>query len=356
MTGASPLLLAHFRHRAALMLGTETSSKIANILTRSFILSVAKNGHVTQCVAVSELLGLDVEKVLQEPGVNKALPHWRRELQKPRWLVAALRLAWKFRKGRYIMVASGRSILPACRLLKILRGRDIFILFIGSPKKWRGNCADVLLRAQHEREAEEDERNPYPWNPQQVWIDAPICQPLPVEGVAEKTVTVLLGGLNITYGDDAESYSDFLEKLTELVEAVPVSIVFSRRTKPEVKKAVQQRFEKTSARLIDADDREGFLNACAHAGAFVITPDSITMVAEAFATGKPVYTAKLPVKRDGTRNRRYIETALANGHIEEFEGTISFAPRKVDLSYIDRARRAISASLEAWQKTRDMGA
>lgn len=319
-------------------------------MTRSFILSVAKNGHVTQCVAVSELLGLDVEQVLQEPGVNKALPRWRRELQKPRWLMAALRLAWKFRTGQYIIVASGRSILPTCRILKILRGRDIFILFIGSPKKWKTNCADVLLRAQHEREPEEDEENPYPWNPEQVWIDAPICRPLPVAGASEQTVTVLLGGLNITYKDDAESYRIFLDKLEDLAKALPISIVFSRRTKLEVKKAVQHKFADTTAHLVDAEDREGFLKACAHAGAFVITPDSITMVAEAFATGKPVYTANLPVKRDGTRNKRYIETALANGHIEEFEGKISFVPRKVDLSYIDKARRAISASLEAWQK------
>jgi mitochondrial fission protein ELM1 len=333
-----------------------TSCKTADILTRSFILSVAKNGHVTQCVAVSELLGLDVEQVLQEPGVNKALPRWRRELQKPRWLMAALRVAWKFRKGRYIILASGRSILPTCRLLKILRGQDIFILFIGSPKKWKTNCADVLLRAQHERERHEDDRNPYPWNPEQVWIDAPICQPLPVAASSEKAVTVLLGGLNITYSDDAESYRDFLDRLQELAKTLPVSIVFSRRTKPEVKKAVQERFAPTTARLVDAEDREGFLKACAEAGAFVITPDSITMVAEAFATGKPVYTAELPVKRGGTRNQRYIETALANGHIEKFEGTISFAPRKVDLSYIDKASRAISAALARWQETRDSGA
>ena len=319
-------------------------------MTRSFILSVAKNGHVTQCVAVSALLGLDVEEVLQEPGVNKALPHWRRELQKPRWLMAALRLAWTFRKGRYIIVASGRSILPTCRLLKILRGRDVFILFIGSPKKWKTNCADVLLRAEHEREPEENGKNPYPWNPEQVWIDAPICQPLPVAEKPEKRVTVLLGGLNITYNDDANSYGDFLAKLEALAATLPVSIVFSRRTKPGVKKAVQERFAATSVHLVDAEDREGFLKACAEAGAFVITPDSITMVAEAFATGKPVYTAKLPVKRDGTRNKRYIETALLNGHIEEFEGRVSFAPRNVDLSYIDKARRALSASIEAWQK------
>ena len=317
---------------------------------RSFVLSTAKNGHVTQCIAVANLIGVEIEDVVQEPGVNKALPDWRRELEKTRWILPALRMAWRVRKGRFIILASGRSVLPACRLIKQLRGDNVFILFIGSPKKWTTRCTDVMLRSKHEREEDRDEENRYPWNPKQIWVDAPICRPLPVSASKDMGVAVLLGGLNITYGDEVADYSAFLEHLDTLVQSYSVSIIFSRRTKPEVEQAFRQRFAKTSANLVDAANRQGFLDACAGAGAFVVTPDSITMVAEACATGKPVYTAKLPAKREGTRNHRFIETTLEKGYAQPFDGEINFERRTVDRDDIEAARRDITNYIDAWKR------
>lgn len=317
---------------------------------RSFVLSTAKNGHVTQCIAVGDLLGVEIEEVLQEPGVNKSLPEWRREIEKVRWIWPALRHAWRFRKGRYIILASGRSVLPACRLIKKLRGDDVFILFIGSPKKWTTRCTDVMLRSKHEREEHLDEDNRYPWNPKQVWVDAPICRPLPVSNKNARGIAVLLGGLNITYGDEVADYTEFLEDLDRLVKTQPVSIVFSRRTKPAVEKLIRARYANSSATLVDAPDRQGFLDACEGAGAFVVTPDSITMVAEACATGKPVYTARLPVKRTGTRNHRFIETTLQKGYAQEFDGEINFDRRTVVRADIEAARQTIGGYIEAWKR------
>ncbi|MDA9865283.1 mitochondrial fission ELM1 family protein [bacterium] len=315
---------------------------------RTFVLSTAKNGHVTQCIAVADLIGKDIEDVLQIPGLNKALPNWLMEVDKIRWFLPALRMAWKFRKGKFLILASGRSALVACRFIKVLRGNNVLILFIGSPKNWTAKCADIMLRPEHEREDDSVEDNRYPWNPKQVWVNSPICRPLPVSGKDRNEVAVLLGGLNITYGDEIDDYSAFLEQLEPLIEAHPVSIVFSRRTKAEVIEAVEQRFGHTNAKMVDAADRQGFLDACEGASAFVVTPDSITMVAEACATGKPVYTAKLPLKRSDTRNHRFIETSLKNGYAQEFEGDISFERCSVSRDDVDIARRDISTYVEAW--------
>lgn len=317
--------------------------------TKAFVLSTAKNGHVTQCIAVADLIGVEIEDIIQEPGLNKALPEWRRELDKTRWILPALRMAWRFRKGKFIILASGRSVLPACRLIKQLRGENVFILFIGSPKRWTTKCTDVMLRSKHEREDDRDEENRYPWNPKQVWVDAPICRPLPVSSSKENGVAVLLGGLNITYGDELSDYNDFLDSLEPLVQSHPVSIVCSRRTKPAVERAIQERFA-SRAKLVDAPDRQGFLDACEGAGAFIVTPDSITMVAEACATGKPVYTAGLPVKRSGTRNHRFIETTLEKGYAQLFEGEINFQRRTVDRADVEAARQDITGYIERWKR------
>ena len=317
---------------------------------KAYILSTAKKGHVTQCMAVADLLGLEVEEVLEVRGINKALPVWRREIAKVGWLFAALRMAWRFRKGKIILFASGRSVLPSCRLLKILRGNQLFIVFIGSPKKWKTQCADVMLRPVHERESGRDEDRRYPWNPKQIWVDAPICRPLPVASTDMRKIAVLLGGLNITYEDSAQSYDDFLGKLEGLVQTSPVSIVFSRRTKRSVQEAVRQRFDRTTAEVIAAEDQDGFLRACNQAGAFLVTPDSITMLAEACATGKPVYVAKIPVKRTGTRNHRFVGKTIDGGYAEEFDGEVSFERRQVDRDDVEHARRELAGAIRNWLK------
>ena len=322
----------------------------AEMNRKAIVLSVAKQGHVTQCLAVADLLGIEVERVIQARGVNKALPRWRRELDKLRWLVTAAKMAWNFRGGKSLIFSSGRSVLPATRLIKLLRGNNCLVLHIGSPKHWKRRCADVVLRLDHERVPGVEEDDRYPWNPTQVWVSAPICRSLPTAASDKGEATVLIGGLNITYGDDVGAYSDFLDKLGELVKDETVNIVFSRRTKAEVKDAVTKRFEGTGARLISAEDRDGFLTSCEDAGAFVVTPDSITMIAEACATGKPVYVADISVKRAGTRNLRFVNKVFENQQARVFEGKVDFERVTIERPDIDTAVHKMRDVINAWDR------
>jgi len=315
---------------------------------RTFVLSTAKNGHVTQCIAVANLIGVEIDDVFQIPGLNKALHKRLRDFGKLRYLPAAIRMVWKSRKGKVLFVASGRSVLSACRLLKCVYGNKVCILYVGSPKTWTTKCADVMLRRHYDREPGRDEDNLYSWQPKQVWVNSPICRPLPVSDSAQQGVTVLVGGVNATYGDKVADYSVFLDQIDTLVQAHPVSIVFSRRTRASVKTAIEQRFNLTTATLVDASDRQGFLTACENAGAFVVTPDSVTMVAEACATGKPVYMADLPIKNSETKNYRFIGTNLENGYVHPFDGVVNFECRPFDRADVEAARRDLTAHIEAW--------
>ena len=321
-----------------------------NGAVRTFVLSTAKNGHVNQCVAVADLIDVDIEKVFQVPGSNKTLPQWRKDIEKPRWLFAALLMVWKMKRGKILVLASGRSVLLACHLLKLLRGNNVYIVYVGSPRTWTKRSADVMLRANHEREVDQDEDNRYPWKPKQVWVDAPISRPLPVSEAPQKGVVVLLGGLNATYGDEAADYDAFLDELQTLAATHSVSIAFSRRTKAKVKKTVEKRLGRANVTIVDATDRQGFLTACEGAGAFVVTPDSITMVAEACATGKPVYTANLPIKNRDTSNHRFIETNIKEGHVEQFCGTVNFERRAVCRADVEAAQRDLVNYIEAWKR------
>ena len=314
------------------------------------VLSTAKKGHVTQCLAVAELLGIEIQEVIQARGINKAWPRWRQEVDKLKWLVTALRMAWNFRGGKNIIFSSGRSVLPATRLIKLLRGNQCLVLHIGSPKHWKRRCADIVLRFDHEREPGVDEDTRYPWNPHQIWVSAPICLPLPTTDTDNREVTVLMGGLNITYGDDVKSYSALLAGLDSLVQKEVVNIVFSRRTKADVVEAVKQRYGQTGARLIKADDQQGFMASCENAGVFLVTPDSITMVAEAYATGKSVYVADITIKRTDTRNFRFIDKAIESGQVQVFEGEIDFDRRQIDRSDVDEARATMLGIIADWKE------
>ncbi len=172
---------------------------------------------------------------------------------------------------------------------------------------------------------------------------------MPGAGKPGSRVAVLLGGLNITYRDDVAAHEEFLSQVEALARTEQVSVVFSRRTKAPVKEEVERRFAGTGVTLVGTEDRQGFLDACETAGAFVVTPDSITMIAEACATGKPVYIGQLPIKRSGTRNHRFVNIALERGRAEAFTGKVDFRGRDIDLAYKERARREMWAHLSAWE-------
>ena len=71
--------------------------------------------------------------------------------------------------------------------------------------------------------------------------------------------------------------------------------------------------------VVDSVDKKAYLSAYALATYIVVTCDSISMISEAMASGKPIYVAHMKAKRNNYRFKRFFglfeEMGIIKNHI-----------------------------------------
>ncbi|MGH6967618.1 MAG: mitochondrial fission ELM1 family protein [Stellaceae bacterium] len=139
-------------------------------------------------------------------------------------------------------------------------------------------------------------------------------------------VAVLLGGDNRVYRLSAARLSTLTEQLASLAaQGHGLAITTSRRSGPAMAARLRQALP--DAFIWSGDGENPYFGLLALADAFVVTADSVNMVSEAAATGKPVHVVEL----DGgsAKFARFHAAMRAAGATRSFTGTIerwSYAP------------------------------
>lgn len=114
-----------------------------------------------------------------------------------------------------------------------------------------------------------------------VHLLAPLPRPL---------VAVLLGGRNRAYRDTEGRLLRFADELAALSEAgYGLAVTPSRRTDPATVARLRARLEGRPAYLWDGRGDNPYFGLLGAADAVIVTADSVSMVSEAAATGKPVH-------------------------------------------------------------------
>ena len=134
-----------------------------------------------------------------------------------------------------------------------------------------------------------------------------------------------LGGLNVAVllGGSTRSHRFTRESVAELAEGLasldgPVAVTSSRRTGPEVVATLKDRLPE--AWFWDGIGDNPYLGMLALARHIVVTEDSVSMISEAIATGKPVYAARMA---GGNRRIERFQSALReDGVLRLFEGRL----------------------------------
>lgn len=109
-------------------------------------------------------------------------------------------------------------------------------------------------------------------------------------------IGVLLGGSNAAYTFDLKTAEDFGAQLKFNAEALEGSLIVtpSRRTGEANLKAIRNAIGTAPSFIWDGTGSNPYFGILGSADYFVVTCDSVNMVSEALATGKPVYVADLP--------------------------------------------------------------
>ncbi len=315
----------------------------------SWVVTDGKAGMESQCLGLAEALGLApvVKRVVLRTPWRQLTPH--------------LRLA-----QRYAFASSGDRLEPPWPVLLIATGRMSVAasLFVRAQSRTGGGKGTLTVQLQ----------NPVISPSHFDLVVTPRHDGLKGENVlatrgalhrvnetvlkesAEKFlpqiadlprpyIVVLLGGSNTVYRLTAEDMAPLARRLVAAAHAASGSLLItpSRRTGADVLAALKAELNGVAHYLWDEEGDNPYFGLLGLADFLIVTCDSVNMVSEASATGKPVYVAYLP---GGSKKFRRFHAALqSDGVTRPFEGTLapySYAP----LDDIAMAAARVRALLE----------
>ncbi|WP_370153330.1 mitochondrial fission ELM1 family protein [Ferrovibrio sp.] len=135
-------------------------------------------------------------------------------------------------------------------------------------------------------------------------------------------VAVLIGGNNRYYTLDAEWMQTFVGQLRRMVGQSGCGLLatVSRRTGEAEAAILRGGLASLPASLWDGKGPNPYFGLLGLADAIIVTCDSVSMISEACATGKPVLVARLPGKSG--RFERFFANLLQRGLIQWFDGRL----------------------------------
>ncbi len=136
-------------------------------------------------------------------------------------------------------------------------------------------------------------------------------------------VAVLVGGTNKVFRLSPQHTRRLAEGLVSLVKhhGAGLAVTPSRRTGADNEAVLREILGPLGAEIWDGKGENPYLGYLALADLIVVTGDSVNMVSEACATGKPVYVFDL--EGGSAKFSRFHEKLRSDGLTRPFEGTLS---------------------------------
>ena len=125
---------------------------------------------------------------------------------------------------------------------------------------------------------------------------------------SNKIVSIILGGPNKYYSFSKEQLMEIFQSIrsTFIMNGYETIIVPSMRTPKTIIELAKKEMGKFG-HVVDTVDKQAYLSAYALAKYVVVTCDSISMISEAAASGKPIYVAHMKPKKDIYRFKKFFE-------------------------------------------------
>ena len=300
--------------------------------TSCWILSDGKAGDEAQCLGVAEALGLSaqIKRLAPRPPWVWFMP-WGPPDPREDPRRAGSSLAPPFPA---LAIASGRRTVASLAALREAARGACFTVFLKDPRTGTG-AADLIWVPDHDplRGANVVHTLTSPHRITQARLAAARAAP-PPELAALKTprVALLLGGDSRNHrfaGDD-------IVRLTAQVAALAQSgaslmVTASRRTPSGLAEGVRAIVRNKRGVMWDGTGDNPYVAMLALADAVVVTADSVNMVGEACATGRPVLLFEPTPRRDAPRIRRFVDGLVNAGAVRLFQGRLeSYAYEALD--------------------------
>jgi len=222
-----------------------------------------------------------------------------------------------------LVVGCGRNtVIPALAVRRASDGRAI-LAQVQDPRVRRSDF-DLLVVPEHDRLR----------GPQVIVSRGAMHRVTPARLAAERRRFPALGAmprpiLAVLLGGSNKAYRLTLSRLGEITDAIArilrdtggsALVTPSRRTGDEGLKLMQDRFAGLSAAIWDGAGDNPYFAYLALADAILVTADSVSMISEAAATGKPVHI--LAVDGGSAKFARFHQLMQRAGVIRPFTGSL----------------------------------
>ncbi|MGN8197724.1 ELM1/GtrOC1 family putative glycosyltransferase [Salinisphaera sp. RV14] len=292
-----------------------------------------KTGHRSQTLGLAEALGWRVERkeIVRTPlrhglamardAVGLGGPGWPGDLKAP----------WPD-----VIVASGWLPAVAARAVRKRSRAASRLVLMGRRGGRVGETQDIAVVCRHFRVPPSPRQIETILPPNKVAANqlAPARERWPDLFPADRTPRVvwLVGGDNAQHALDATTAGALAARIQSQTAAAggALAVLTSRRTRGEAAEAIRARLDETAQFLPwqpAGEDENPYIGYLAAADILVVTGESESMIAEAVATGKPVYIAPLPDARPNLR-RRVADWVVRQAERDRFNARGSRRPQE----------------------------
>jgi uncharacterized protein len=158
-------------------------------------------------------------------------------------------------------------------------------------------------------------------------------------------IAVLIGGSNSAYRLDAATGTRIARDLASLTHSsgAGLMVTTSRRTDPTAVAAIRAALADAPAEIWSGEGENPYFGYLGMADRIIVTGDSVNMVSEAAATGRPVQVIHLPITGRATKFERFHRAMEDAG-----------ATRKFEVALVDWKFNAINDTLVVAQRVKDI--
>lgn len=287
-----------------------------------WVLTDGKAGMEGQCLGLAEALGL-------APEMKRITPRFPWSILPPQLWLAPLRAPgpggdiltppWPD-----LLIASGRRTVALTLAIKNAQGPSTIVVQIQNPTIDPARF-DLVIAPQHDNIEGENvvatQGALHRITPERLAVEAekfakryaPLPRPM---------IAVLIGGKNKQYSMIRQSIDRLADLLAEAAgnQGMGLAITASRRTDAADIQHLKQRLTGLPADIWDETGDNPYFGMLGLADAIVVTSDSVNMVSEACAAGKPVHVFHL--EGGSGKFDRFHRTLEEEGITRPFTGTI----------------------------------
>ncbi len=221
-----------------------------------------------------------------------------------------------------LWIAAGRASLPLSIRMRRRSGGRTFVVQVQDPRL-PAALFDLVAPPRHDEIQGEGifaiTGSPHRVTPERLAQDVADFRAR-IDPLPHPRIAVLVGGKSKAFDISTACAAELADKLERMVSQSGGSLLvtFSRRTPDAARAILTEKLSPLPGLIWNGDGENPYFAFMAAADAFVVTEDSVNMVAEAASTGKPIFIAAV----DGAQRRKRLFHAdlTARGIIRPFTG------------------------------------